>query len=104
MQHTVSSTFQFINVPMGVWIDERGRVVRPAEPAWSTNSEMKIGAKSIVTEGEKYVAALRDWVANVSDTFYIIGSAAGPHPYVGDDRLFPVDGHRDMWGCVLVSD
>jgi tryptophan synthase beta chain len=25
--------------------------------------------------------ALRDWVANVEDTFYIIGSAAGPHPY-----------------------
>ncbi|HVV64789.1 MAG TPA: tryptophan synthase subunit beta [Rhizomicrobium sp.] len=25
--------------------------------------------------------ALRDWVANVNDTFYIIGSAAGPHPY-----------------------
>ena len=25
--------------------------------------------------------ALRDWVTNVSDTFYIIGTAAGPHPY-----------------------
>ena len=25
--------------------------------------------------------ALRDWVANVDDTFYIIGTAAGPHPY-----------------------
>jgi tryptophan synthase beta chain len=25
--------------------------------------------------------ALRDWVANVGDTFYIIGTAAGPHPY-----------------------
>jgi tryptophan synthase beta chain len=25
--------------------------------------------------------ALRDWVANVSDTYYLIGSAAGPHPY-----------------------
>jgi tryptophan synthase beta chain len=24
---------------------------------------------------------LRDWVANVDDTFYIIGTAAGPHPY-----------------------
>lgn len=24
---------------------------------------------------------LRDWVANVEDTFYIIGTAAGPHPY-----------------------
>ncbi len=25
--------------------------------------------------------ALRDWVSNVDDTFYIIGTAAGPHPY-----------------------
>jgi len=25
--------------------------------------------------------ALRDWVANVEDTFYIIGTVAGPHPY-----------------------
>jgi tryptophan synthase beta chain len=25
--------------------------------------------------------ALRDWVTNVSDTYYIIGTAAGPHPY-----------------------
>ena len=25
--------------------------------------------------------AIRDWVTNVEDTFYIIGTAAGPHPY-----------------------
>ena len=25
--------------------------------------------------------ALRDWVSNVENTFYIIGTAAGPHPY-----------------------
>jgi tryptophan synthase beta chain len=25
--------------------------------------------------------AMRDWVANVSDTYYLIGTAAGPHPY-----------------------
>ena len=25
--------------------------------------------------------ALRDWVANIATTFYVIGSAAGPHPY-----------------------
>jgi tryptophan synthase beta chain len=25
--------------------------------------------------------ALRDWVTNIADTFYIIGTAAGPHPY-----------------------
>jgi tryptophan synthase beta chain len=32
--------------------------------------------------------ALRDWVANVHDTFYIIGSAAGPHPYPAMVRDF----------------
>jgi tryptophan synthase beta chain len=32
--------------------------------------------------------ALRDWVANVADTFYIIGSAAGPHPYPAMVRDF----------------
>ncbi|CAN7724015.1 tryptophan synthase subunit beta [Ensifer adhaerens] len=25
--------------------------------------------------------ALRDWVSNVEDTYYLIGTAAGPHPY-----------------------
>jgi tryptophan synthase beta chain len=25
--------------------------------------------------------AMRDWVANVADTYYLIGTAAGPHPY-----------------------
>jgi tryptophan synthase beta chain len=32
--------------------------------------------------------AMRDWVANVSDTFYIIGTAAGPHPYPAMVRDF----------------
>ncbi len=39
-----------------------------------------------VTSGAKTLSdamneGLRDWVANVHDTFYIIGTAAGPHPY-----------------------
>ena len=39
-----------------------------------------------VTTGSKSLKdamneALRDWVTNVKDTFYIIGTAAGPHPY-----------------------
>ena len=32
--------------------------------------------------------ALRDWVTNVYDTYYIIGSAAGPHPYPAMVRDF----------------
>jgi tryptophan synthase beta chain len=46
-----------------------------------------------VTSGSKTLKdamneALRDWVANVHDTFYIIGSAAGPHPYPAMVRDF----------------
>ncbi|MCH8861474.1 MAG: tryptophan synthase subunit beta [Proteobacteria bacterium] len=33
-------------------------------------------------------AALRDWVSNVEDTFYIIGTVAGPHPYPAMVRDF----------------
>jgi len=46
-----------------------------------------LGAEVIpVTSGARTLKdamneALRDWVANVHDTFYIIGTAAGPHPY-----------------------
>ncbi len=32
--------------------------------------------------------ALRDWIANVHDTFYIIGTVAGPHPYPAMVRNF----------------
>jgi len=45
--------------------------------------------------------ALRDWVTNVSNTFYIIGTVAGPHPYpmmvrdfnsvVGKESIFQMD-------------
>ncbi len=32
-KHITGELYEFINVPMVVWIDEKGRVVRPAEPA-----------------------------------------------------------------------
>ena len=32
--------------------------------------------------------ALRDWVSNVEDTFYVIGTVAGPHPYPAMVRDF----------------
>ncbi len=32
--------------------------------------------------------ALRDWVTNIHDTFYLIGTAAGPHPYPAMVRDF----------------
>jgi tryptophan synthase beta chain len=42
--------------------------------------------------------ALRDWVANVEDTFYIIGTVAGPHPYPAMVRDFQsVIGREVRW-------
>jgi tryptophan synthase beta chain len=39
--------------------------------------------------------ALRDWVGNVEDTFYIIGTVAGPHPYPAMVRDFQsIIGHE----------
>ena len=53
-----------------------------------------LGAKvNAVTSGAQTLKdamneALRDWVANVRDTYYIIGTAAGPHPYPAMVRDF----------------
>lgn len=46
-----------------------------------------LGAKVVpVTSGSRTLKdalneAMRDWVANVDNTFYVIGTVAGPHPY-----------------------
>lgn len=54
----------------------------------SNVSRMKLlGAEIVpVTSGSSTLKdamndALRDWVANVDDTYYLIGTVAGPHPY-----------------------
>ena len=53
-----------------------------------------LGAEVIpVTSGSKTLKdamneALRDWVTNVADTFYCIGTVAGPHPYPAMVRDF----------------
>ena len=53
-----------------------------------------LGAKVVpVTSGSKTLKdalneAMRDWVTNVDDTFYIIGTVAGPHPYPAMVRDF----------------
>lgn len=71
----MSSAFQFTNVPTGVWIDERGRVVRPGEPAWTTSRTSTFGGKPLVTEGEEYVAAIRDWVTSGERSAHVLSDA-----------------------------
>jgi tryptophan synthase beta chain len=52
-----------------------GAEVRPVESGSRT-------LKDAVNE------AIRDWVSNVSDTYYLLGSALGPHPYPSMVRDF----------------
>jgi tryptophan synthase beta chain len=53
-----------------------------------------LGAKIVPVESgsrtlkDAMNAALRDWVTNVDDTYYVIGTAAGPHPYPAMVRDF----------------
>ena len=44
-------------------------------------AEVKAVDKGTATLKDAMNEALRDWVANVDDTYYLIGTAAGPHPY-----------------------
>ncbi|MCK5014545.1 MAG: tryptophan synthase subunit beta [Candidatus Omnitrophica bacterium] len=58
-----------------------------ARQALNVDRMRLLGAEVVpVTSGSKTLKdamneAIRDWVTNVNNTFYIIGSVAGPHPY-----------------------
>ena len=44
-------------------------------------AEIKPVTSGTATLKDAMNEALRDWVSNVTDTFYVIGTVAGPHPY-----------------------
>jgi tryptophan synthase beta chain len=48
--------------------------------------------------------ALRDWVTNVHDTYYIIGTAAGPHPYPAMVRDFQSVIGRELRGQMMEAE
>jgi tryptophan synthase beta chain len=48
--------------------------------------------------------ALRDWVTNVEDTYYLIGSAAGPHPYPEMVRDFQAVIGREVREQVMAAE
>ena len=70
-EHRVSELYQMVNVPTGVWIDEKGNVVRPGEVAYTTG--FKILGKTV--GDDRYVPALRDWIAKGNESEYVMSPA-----------------------------
>jgi hypothetical protein len=88
--HILGELLGVVNVPNAVWINEEGMIVRPVEPAYperpafakpdadpkkqpASNSVMDL-VRRIRIEPERYIAALRDWVAKGSASRYALSS------------------------------
>ena len=89
--HVVDELFGVVNVPNGVWIDERGIIVRPAEPAFPGRNpvmesfekmdlstlppdvaDIMREVKKIKTDPAAYKAALLDWVDRGEASAYVL--------------------------------
>lgn len=83
--HVVAERYGMVNVPQAVWIDEEGRIVRPAESAGTVdmakymNRETFELPEDVAQRGQDarndYINALRDWVRNGADSPYALPPA-----------------------------
>lgn len=72
--HHVAELYHMVNVPQATWIDENGRIVRPAESAGQSDAFRKMDrttgqmSADLVAARERlkssYIDAVRDWVTN----------------------------------------
>lgn len=84
-RHLVAELYDMVNVPTAVWIDERGKIVRPSEPAGVTDAFRKMNRTNfsipidamneLQAKRKAYLDALRDWVAKGSESRYALGEA-----------------------------
>jgi thiol-disulfide isomerase/thioredoxin len=94
-KHIVGELYEFINVPMVVWIDENGRVVRPAEPAGVTEGiramdlKTRLLPKDVIDEAKHlrrtYVDAIRDWVVKGERSEFSLSSGEARRRASGPD-------------------
>jgi hypothetical protein len=101
--HVVDELFGITNVPSGVWIDETGTIVRPPETAYPRrpnyqDQEIPLDAsakeaaaiaevKKLRTDAERYIFALRDWVASGARSRF----ALSPEEVLRRSRPRPVE-------------
>ena len=81
-KHVIAELYGMVNVPQAVWINEQGRIVRPAESAGASDGFRTMDrttwqmAPEVAVEGKKirarYVDAIRDWVAKGDASQYVL--------------------------------
>jgi hypothetical protein len=69
VEHRVADLYGIVNVPTGVWIDERGRIVRPNDAAFGSDTFVELHGRP----AGPHLDALRAWVRD------------GVVPFGGDD-------------------
>ena len=63
VNHSISSAFNFVNVPSAAWVDETGQIVRVDEGTY---------AKTHVFGGtDEYAPAVKDWVRKGAESQYV---------------------------------
>jgi len=97
-EHHVADLYNMVNVPQAVWIDEQGRIVRPAETAGSHDgwrsmdrADMSMPDESaaiIAKAQETYVDAVRDWAVNGARSRHAFSSeGAAAHLNLPDENV-----------------
>ena len=102
-EHKIGALFGIVNVPSGMWIDENGTIVRGPEPAHPKRPAYKDRAvpadatpeqrerilvvRALRVDAERYVAALRDWVAHGTQSRF----ALSPDEVVRRSRPRPIE-------------
>ena len=67
-KHLVTHLYNMVNVPTAVWINEKGRIVRPNEVAYVDNRYKAMHG----IDAAPYLDAIRDWVANGDRSAYVM--------------------------------
>ena len=70
-RHRVPELYGTRNVPAAFWIDEEGRIVRANDPIYIQRRNRETGE---TTTNEKYLNAVRDWVAKGPKSIYVENS------------------------------
>ncbi len=79
--HRLAELYNMVNVPQAVWIDEAGRIVRPAENAGAYEAFRSLDFETMTVPEDKqataaaakatYVRAVRDWVLSGEDSGHV---------------------------------